>query len=404
MSIDASSVTPGSTYPAPPVPDDEDVRLAALRRYSILDTKPDPAFDRITDLASRIFGVPIVLVTLVDEERQWFKSACGLDITETPRGHAFCAYTIYDRSPLVVEDATRDLRFLANPLVTGQPHIRFYAGAPLLTDDGQALGSLCLIDRRPRSISPTELTILSDLADLVIDEMELRLALQMARSADEERIELIATVAHEVRNPLTGALGLADILSDDSRLESEQRDHARAIRDAVRDADHIIEDLLVLSRLDRGSFDVDVRPVRLAHEVAAVVESLERGSDELPISVSDEIWVAADPLRFRQVLRNLLSNARRYGGPGVKLQAIESAGLVELDVVDDGPGVDPGMRTQLFQSFARGGPGRRHAQSSGLGLAVSRRLARLMGGDLTYHRIDGETRFRLTLPLDRPGH
>ena len=150
-------------------------RLAALRRYAILDTPSEERFDRITRSAARMFGVPMVAISLIDEQRQWFKSRCGLDAEQTDRDVAFCAHAILQDDVFIVPDATLDPRFNGNPLVTGGPNIRFYAGAPLITPDGFALGTLCLIDSRPRP-APTaeELASHSDLAAMVMDQLEVR--------------------------------------------------------------------------------------------------------------------------------------------------------------------------------------------------------------------------------------
>lgn len=140
----------------PPLPPNERERLAALRRYVVLDTPPEAAFERITRLASRLLHVPISLVSLVDESRQWFKSAFGLPLRQTSREVSFCAHAILNRDVTVVADATLDRRFLDNPLVTGDPRIRSYAGAPLTTPDGFNLGTLCAIDTVPRRFTPEE--------------------------------------------------------------------------------------------------------------------------------------------------------------------------------------------------------------------------------------------------------
>ncbi|MBV9827872.1 MAG: sensor domain-containing diguanylate cyclase [Alphaproteobacteria bacterium] len=152
----------------------EMARLEALYGYDILDSDPEPRFDRIVRLASRLLQMPISLVSLVDEARQWFKARVGLSVAETPRDIAFCSHAIEQDQVMVVEDAARDPRFRANPLVTDNPNIRFYAGAPLATNDGHKIGTLCVIDRVPRQLTEEQRGLLEDLAALVVDEIELR--------------------------------------------------------------------------------------------------------------------------------------------------------------------------------------------------------------------------------------
>lgn len=156
----------------PPTPPDEEERLRTLRELLILDTEPESRFDLITAYASSLFSVPIALVSLVDADRQWFKSRCGLDATETPRDISFCGHAILSDDILVINNALTDPRFADNPLVTGEPFIRFYAGAPLRMDNGARVGTLCLIDRVPRRLDDWELRHLADLARVVSRELQ----------------------------------------------------------------------------------------------------------------------------------------------------------------------------------------------------------------------------------------
>jgi GAF domain-containing protein len=154
-----------------PLPANEGQRLDALHALHLLDTPPEERFDRYTRIAAQLFDMPIALVSLIDTDRQWYKSRHGIDLTETPRDTAFCAHTILDTAVLQVPDALQDARFADSPFVAGEPRVRFYAGAPLAGADGSLLGALCVVDRRPRQLDEQQLALLRDLADLVEREL-----------------------------------------------------------------------------------------------------------------------------------------------------------------------------------------------------------------------------------------
>lgn len=172
-------------------------RIAALREYEIMDTPPEEEFDEITRLTSFICGTPIALVTLLDHRRQWFKSKVGIAATETPLEHAFCAHAIKEEGVMLVKDATQDVRFASNPLVTSSPNIRFYAGAPLVTQEGVSLGTLCAIDCTPREFGVEKQEALMALAHQVIRSLELRRtvrALEQALLAKERAQQEVAAL------------------------------------------------------------------------------------------------------------------------------------------------------------------------------------------------------------------
>ncbi|WP_090315164.1 GAF domain-containing protein [Duganella sp. CF517] len=156
---------------AAPIPDFDAERLAALRAMLILDTPPEERFDKVVRFAAEEFDMPIALLTLVDHNRQWFKARVGLDVCETGRDVSFCGHAILQQDIFVIPDARADLRFADNPLVTAAPNVIFYAGAPLHAPSGHAIGTLCLIDHRPRVLDTTELAILSTLRDLLQAEL-----------------------------------------------------------------------------------------------------------------------------------------------------------------------------------------------------------------------------------------
>jgi GAF domain-containing protein len=168
-------------------PVNEAARLAALERYAILDTDPEQSFDDLTLLASFIFKTPIAMISLIDGDRQWFKSRVGLAVSETPREVAFCSTAILQSEILVVPDALEDERFRDNPFVVADPHIRFYAGAPLINEDGYALGTICVVDQTPRELTPEQRDALKALSRLVLAQMEFRRNLVLLKEALSDR-------------------------------------------------------------------------------------------------------------------------------------------------------------------------------------------------------------------------
>jgi len=197
---------------------DENGRLAALRRYDVLDSAPEAPFDKITGLIKTILNVPIALVSLVDTNRVWFKSCIGLDVSEAGRDVTFCTYTIQSRAPLIIPDAKRDARFAQNPLVVGPPHLASYAGVPLETPDGYNIGSLCVIDTVPREFAPTQIDMLKSFAGIVVDELELRRLAQV--------------------DLLTGAVSRRAFLQEAEKAISGFIRHQRASSLVMLDVDH----------------------------------------------------------------------------------------------------------------------------------------------------------------------
>ncbi|MDB5294765.1 MAG: two-component hybrid protein sensory box hisitidine kinase/adenylate cyclase, partial [Phycisphaerales bacterium] len=235
---------PPPTNPAanvPPVPRDEVERLAELRDYDVLDTDPESAFDDLTWLASHICGAPIALLTLVDAERQWFKSRVGLGLDETRRDVSFCAHAIVTDDVMVVPDASRDARFATNPLVTSDPNVRFYAGAPLVTPGGRAIGTMCVLDRTPRDLTVDQTEALRSLGRQAVAQLELRRALRRERDVrrrlaeEQERSErlldslLPRPIAERLKASPPGTV-IADSHAGVTVLLADLQDFARLTR------------------------------------------------------------------------------------------------------------------------------------------------------------------------------
>lgn len=249
-----------ASYPAFPVPADEDQRLRDLERYGLFEADSDEHFDRILDLAAAIFRTPIVAISLVEADRQWFLARRGLDVRETPREMAFCAHAIVHDDVMVVPDARADERFRSNPLVFAEPHIRFYAGAPLQTPEGHNLGSLCVIDREPRDLNAEQRAVLHHLAQLAMRELELRRLAHLCPVTGLPTRHTFLTIgarefarARRDHHPLS--LLLFDV--DNLRLINNRWGHAagdRVLADLVQLARTFLQEQDFAARLGDGEF------------------------------------------------------------------------------------------------------------------------------------------------------
>jgi len=395
------------------MPQNEEQRLAALRSYYVLDTVPEEAFDRITRLASNIFNAPIALVSLLDANRQWFKSHHGIDATESPRDFAFCGYTILDDKVMVVPNALLDERFKNNPLVVNYPHIRFYAGAPLTTPDGYQLGSLCVIDNQIReTITDKQRGILQDLAAMVVEEMELYRAENKARLANEAKSLFIANISHEIRTPMNAIMGFADMLMD-SPLSLEQRQQVSMIRNSGEALLDIINDVLDISKIEAGRLEIEHVSFRLRSVVEEVLTlfSLKAAEKYLPL-ISDFApdlpeKIIGDPYRIRQVLMNLISNAIKFTQAGhvkVHLSYTHSTQTLHCSVEDTDIGIKSKNLGKIFDDFTQEDMSvTRHYGGTGLGLSICKRLIDRMGGTLKAASTLGKGScfsFTLHMPLD----
>ena len=207
-----------------PIPHDEDQRIKELQSYNILDTPAEMEFDEITELAALICGTSISLVSLVDTDRQWFKSKFGLEAPETPRDISYCGHAIHGTDIFVVEDSEKDQRFCDNPLFTKEPHVRFYAGAPLVTTKGHKLGTLCVIDQKSKRLSEFQTKALRLLARNVVNLLELK-----KRKELEAVQAMVVTYSHELNNPLQIAIGYIEKL----KKQPDNRDALNKLDDSI---------------------------------------------------------------------------------------------------------------------------------------------------------------------------
>ncbi|MDR5900363.1 ATP-binding protein [Halomonas vilamensis] len=395
----------------PNFPEDELERLAALHAQGLLDTSAEERFDRLTRIAQQALGVSTVLVSLIDSDRQWFKSRQGLAASETPRNISFCGHAILGRALFEVPNALEDTRFHDNPLVTGAPFIRFYAGMPLYTPSGYALGTLCLLDPTPRELDNSERQLLTDLAACVEAEINQQAIDQVRERAEQMKGEFVSMVSHELRTPLTsisGALGL--VTSGVLGTFSAEANQMLAIAHSnSKRLTFLINDLLDMEKLSAGKMRFDLKPEPLAPLVYQAVEALATYGREREVAITIQEPVAnatvtADAQRLQQVLANLLSNALKFSHAGgcVVLSAEHKGDVVEISVQDEGEGVPAAFQSRLFEKFAQAeNIDTRTQGGTGLGLAISREIVERMGGEIGFHSVEGKgARFYFTLPVN----
>lgn len=423
----------------PPTPVEEGSRLATLKSYGILDSLPEADYDEITQLAAAICQTPISLISLVDDERQWFKSARGLGLKETPRAFAFCAYNIIDPDvPLIVEDSRQDTRFADNPLVTGDPHIVFYAGMPLVDPNGYALGSLCVIDNKVRTLDQTQLDALKVLAKQVVKLLELRKTNAALKESEEryrnlsaeldlkvqhrtqeltasndalskantllsrsnENLQQFAYVAsHDLQEPLRKIQQFGDLLKNQfAALTEQELVYLERMQSAASRMSTLIRDLLSLSRISTQRDEHVAASLNDTVNMALIDLDLMIQETSATVQVGSLPVFAGDHAQLRRLFQNLVSNALKFRrkdesgkliAPLIQINAhhirdIDLPSSVKpvriatayhrIDVTDNGIGFEEKYLDRIFQVFQRL-HGRTEYDGTGIGLAICEKIA-----------------------------
>jgi len=402
------------TFPAP-LPANEDQRLATLHDYRILDTAPDERFDRLTDFAADLFDVPVALVSLIDTERQWFKSHHGLPVSETPRSISFCAHTILHDDAFIVEDAAEHPLFSNNPLVLAGPRLRFYAGVALTAEDGQRIGTLCIGDSKPRDFSDTDALRLRRLAAVVSDELELHRARLEAEAsvaaqnaANQLKSKLLGSMNHEFRTPLNAILGFSQILelNMSKRLGKEELEYVAAVKAAGENLLRLSDSMMTMAQIEADVVPFGVEAIS-AQSLVEQVYALHRpaaalnGVAFMRRACISSVELKADHSHLLRILGSFISNAFKYTplGGEVTLGCATDDGRVTFFVEDTGCGIAADRQRDAFQSFNRLGREGSTVAGLGLGLAIASKLTRAMKGEIGFESSEGRgSRFWVRFP------
>ncbi|ATP55879.1 histidine kinase [Pedobacter ginsengisoli] len=374
----------------------EDERIKALHRYEILDTPPDGSFDKLTKLAAKLFDVPIVIISIVDKDRIWFKSKYGVDIEEVSREVGLCANAVLSDGLYTNKDTLMTL---------GGVDLKFYAALPLKTIDNFNLGAFCILDKEPRTFGPEQEAILCDLRDIVMDQIELKLA---SRLAGVQTNQILNTTAHDLKNPLTTIPVRADLIKlkkNDPELVDKM---CEQIKTASLNMVRIIDELLLSGTAEAGKVQLLFIKLNLSSLVNNVISMnlplAERKNQSLKFVAEDEVILIGDEGKLSEILDNLINNAIKYSpvNTSIEVRVKKLEGRVLIKVKDEGQGLTDDDKNKLYQRFTRlsaqptGGE-----NSTGLGLSIVRVLVEAHGGRI-WAESDGHDKgstFIVELPL-----
>lgn len=388
----------------PHIPVNDLKRIEVLKSYSILDTLPELEYDEITFLASHICNTPISLISLIDENRQWFKSHLGLDATETPRDFAFCAHAINQNDQVfMVNDARSDVRFYDNPLVTGDPHVIFYAGMPVVSSDGFALGTLCVIDHTPRTMSESQIKALRALSMQLGRLFELRKkSLQLEAKINElenqnKVLEKFASVAaHDLKSPLCSIVMMAELFEEQyaGSIDEEGIELLKMIGNSTGQVTKLIDGILSYSR--KTSLLSAERENVSVNKVIEELIPLVKGASEVEFLIypSAEIVVYTNKIAMEQIFLNLFVNAIKYSNQErtvIRVYMEDLKDVLKINVVDNGPGIPAQDSQKIFEIFETTGRYDKFGERGhGIGLATVLTLVKGLGGEIHLVTKEGE--------------
>lgn len=405
---------------APQFPNEEQ-RLAELQKYGILDTPPEINLDELTYIASYICETPIGLISIIDKERQWFKAKIGLEAQQTPRDVSFCGHAIAQDEIFVIENAELDVRFKDNPLVIGEPNVIFYAGAPLITPAGFKLGTLCVIDHKPKTLTSEQKKILKTLANQVIQHFEMQMLFNKIRSEQKNLIfhakmlslgEMASGLAHEINNPLMIITGKLHLLQEYIKEQNGNLDLSYLLGELnkIETTKERIKDIIYnLKQFAKNSDNEMFQPYNLLHLLNETLllckEKLKNRNIEIKISYEphlENFKLNCKPTIIRQAFFNLLLNS---------YDALEHAKVKEIDIkflvdhervkiyfCDSGSGIAKDMQDKIMQPFFTT---KDIGKGIGLGLSATKGIIEEHDGNFYLDNSQEKTCFVIEIPLKK---
>ncbi|MFM9825726.1 sensor histidine kinase [Flavobacterium sp.] len=381
----------------------ESERITSLKSYLVLDTETEEEIDNLTQLASEICETPIALVSIIDENRQWFKSKVGLDVNETNRDLAFCAHTINETNELfIIEDARSDKRFFDNPLVTSYPNVIFYAGFVLKSDENLPLGTLCVIDNSPRKLSDKQIRSLKTISKQIMNLLNYKKSM---RKQEELRIQLVqknrelerfaSIAAHDLKSPLANIMSAANLFSEiyASQIDTQGNLLIDSIEKSGQRLKLLVDGLLEFTKIDDLNLltksKVDL--IKLVRDLTKLIGN----NDNLKISLNNKLTsIETYPILLDQILINLFSNSLKYSNKKIaeiELNVSENSSHYLFIVKDNGPGIAKKNQTTIFNLFQIASTKDQFGnKGNGIGLATVKKIIEKLGGEIHIESEEGQ--------------
>lgn len=402
--------------PQAPIPEFEEERVRDLMSFGIVDTLPEDEFDALTNLTSRICDVPISMINFISHDEQFTKSCTGMTIDITPRSQSICQYTILKDELFEIEDLSKDPRFQNMPYVKDEPYLRYYAGVPLETDNGYAIGSLCIMDYEPRNLTDQNIKDLKVIANEVMARLTLRKREKSLEKMNNFKNKLMKVVGHDIRSPLTGIMGAAEFLDEGDINEEELPEIAKIIQESATQIQNLINDLLDVELAEFGK----LKEVQQPTDIREVMEEINRifqfsaRSKNISFSFSLENDIPdlkIDRQKYIRVLSNIITNAIKFTPRGGRVSVEcrfqkndqgENSGTLISTVRDTGIGMSDEQLNELFMVKDEGGrTGTENESSYGLGMLIVKKLCEICNASIS---VDSEVNrgatFRIQWPVE----
>ncbi len=370
----------------PNIPLDEELRIAELYKYELLDTVYEKEFDEIVQLASKICNVPITLITLIDRNRQWFKAKVGLDVAETSRSVSFCGHAILHEGIFEIQDAIKDERFSDNPLVIGYPNIRFYAGMPIVSPAGYKLGTLCVIDTKARHLSKEESFALSVLSKMIIKLFELRISNRELKKSIENQQKIITIMAHDIRGPLNTIKATFELKNDGFISSEEAKEIDGLIEVQIGNTVNLLNNIvdwgkLILNYSTELQTDFNLHDVcEKSFDYYLIVSKAK--NNQFKNSIKPDLLVYGNSLGYEFIIRNLIANANKFTSNGsITVSAFIENDFLFMTITDTGVGMSDTIKDALNnKKWSSYTVGTQNEKGSGMGLKlVSEYIATING-------------------------